>query len=124
MTDAVATELEGLERRGWEALSGPDGARFYRELMADEALMVFPRMVLDKEETVQAIAGQSPWASFELSDVRVTMATADSAIVTYRATAQRAGEAPYRALMSTAYARRKGDWRLILHQQTPDPRGD
>jgi len=31
---SVATELEALELRGWEALSGSDGAAFYAKLMA------------------------------------------------------------------------------------------
>jgi hypothetical protein len=50
----------------------------------------------------------------------VIEATPDSAIVTYQATAQRTGEPEYRALMSSAYARRQGRWQLILHQQTPE----
>ena len=32
------SELEALEREGWEALSGPNGAAFYDELMADDGL--------------------------------------------------------------------------------------
>ena len=50
-------ELEELERRGWDALCGPDGAAFYEELMADEGLMVFPGLVLDKPQTLRAIRG-------------------------------------------------------------------
>lgn len=117
----MAHELEHLERRGWGALSGDDGAAFYEDLMADDGLMVFPGLVLDKQHTVRAIAAEAPWTSFELADLRVIEGTPESAIVSYRATAQRDGEGEYRALMSTAYARRDGRWRLILHQQTPDP---
>ena len=117
MTD----ELEALERQGWEALCGPHGAAFYDDLMADDGLMVFPGVVLDKAATVGAIAGASAWESFELADVRVIEAAPDSGFVTYRATAQRAGQESYRALMSSVYARRDGRWRLVLHQQTPSP---
>ena len=117
MTD----ELETLERQGWEALSGPHGAAFYDDLMADDGVMVFPGVVLDKAATVDAIAGASAWQSFDLTDIRVIEAAPDSGFVTYRATAQRAGEEPYRALMSSVYARRDGRWRLVLHQQTPSP---
>jgi uncharacterized protein (TIGR02246 family) len=119
----LAAELEALERQGWEALSGPSGAAFYEELMADDGLMVFPGLVLDKRNTVRAIAGERPWARFELSDLRVTRATPDAALVTYRAVSQRGEEAEYRALMTTVYARRDGRWRLVLHQQTPLPGG-
>jgi uncharacterized protein (TIGR02246 family) len=117
----VSSEIAALERRGWEALSGPNGEAFYREVMADDGLMVFPRLVLDKAATLRAIAGERPWSSFELEDVREIAATPDSAVVVYRATAQREGEERYEANMTTVYARRDGRWRLVLHQQTPMP---
>ena len=120
---SVAGEVERLERRGWEALSGPYGAGFYTDVMADDGLMVFPGIILDRAQSLRAIAGAPPWASFELEDVRVVAAGIDGAVVTYRATAQREGEAPYRAWMSSVYARRDGTWRLVLHQQSPDPPG-
>jgi hypothetical protein len=75
---------------------------------------------VDSAEGVYA----APWSTFELSDVRVIEHAPDSAIVTYLAEAQREGATPYRALMSTAYVRRDGRWRLVLHQQTPDPGRD
>jgi uncharacterized protein (TIGR02246 family) len=114
-------EIEQVERRGWDALSSADGAAFYEDLMADDGVMVFPGMVLDKAATVRAIADAPPWQSFELADLRVIEATPDSGIVSYDATARRGGEDEYRALMSTVYARREGRWRLLLHQQTPVP---
>ena len=117
----MTAEIEALERLGWEALSSPDGAGFYADLMADDGLMVFPGLVLDKPATIDAIAGAPPWSTFELEDLRVIDATPDCAVVVYRATAQRAAEPPYRAMMASAYARRGARWRLILHQQTPTP---
>ena len=121
---AIARELEEIERHGWQALSGPSGADFYDELMADDGLMAFPGAVFDKQATVRAIADARPWATFEMSEVRVIEASPQTGIVTYRATAQREGEAPYHALFTSVYARRDGSWRLMLHQQTPDPDGD
>lgn len=112
-------EVEALERRGWEALSGLDGAAFYDEWMAEDGLMVFPDMVLDKGQALAAIADADPWSSHQLSDVRVIEASPEVAIVVYRATASQAGAAEYRALMSSTYVRRDQRWLLILHQQTP-----
>jgi uncharacterized protein (TIGR02246 family) len=117
---AMTSEVEDLERRGWEALSGPDGATFYADLMADAGLMVFPGLTLDKGATIRAIAGARPWSWFRLEDVRV-IAGGDTAVVTYGATSQREGEDEYRARMSSVYARVDGRWRLVLHQQSPDP---
>ena len=114
-------ELETLERRGWEALSGPDGAEFYDDLMADDCLMVFPGLVLDKAGAIAAIRDAPPWSSFELSDLRLVAVSDGAALVAYRAVAQRAGREPYEALMTTVYARREDRWRLVLHQQTPSP---
>jgi len=118
----VTDELEELEREGWRALSGPDGAAFYQEVMADDGVMVFPGLVMDKPRALEAIAGTSPWKTFELADVRVIRPTDDSAILVYSATAQRAGEATYHAEMTSVYAQRDGSWRLVLHQQSPPSR--
>jgi hypothetical protein len=114
-------ELEALERRGWEALSGPGGAAFYSEFMADDGLMVFPGLVLDKAASIQAISDTTPWLSYELEGVRLIGAMPHAATVVYGATAQREGGSPYRALMASVYVRREGNWRLVLHQQTPNP---
>ncbi|HSK92647.1 MAG TPA: nuclear transport factor 2 family protein [Candidatus Angelobacter sp.] len=115
-------EAEQLERRGWEALSGPDGAAFYDNLMAADGLMVFAGLTLGKAETIRAIAGERPWSAVRLDDVRVVEA-GDCAVVAYHATAQRGDEGEYRARMSSVYARIDGRWRLLLHQQSPDPVG-
>ena len=116
----MAHEIEQLENRGWDALSGPEGAAFYDDLMAEDGMMVFPGITLDKRATVRAIAAERPWQSYRLDEVRVAE-TGDTAVITYRATSQREGEAEYRARMSSVYARVGGRWRLVLHQQSPDP---
>jgi hypothetical protein len=87
----VTHEVEELERRGWAALSGADGAAFYDDLMADAGLMVFPGLTLDKSATIRAIRAERPWATFRLDDVRV-IETGDAAVVTYHAASQRSGQ--------------------------------
>jgi uncharacterized protein (TIGR02246 family) len=113
-------EIEDLERRGWAALSGPDGASFYQDVMAFDGLMVFPGLTLDKPATMRAMAAERPWSSHRLEDVAVIDA-GNTAIVTYRSTSRRPGQDEYRARMSSVYVRRDGRWRLLLHQQSPDP---
>ena len=115
MTD----ELEDLERRGWQALSGPGGAAFYRDVMADDGVMVFPGVVMDKPATLEVMNGVAPWLTFQIQDVRVIRVSPDCGMIVYRAEAQRAGEETYRAEMTSVYARRDGSWRLVLHQQSP-----
>jgi hypothetical protein len=114
----LAVELEDLERRGWEALSGRDGAQFYGEVMADEGRMVFPGAAMDKATALTAIRATQPWSTFELTDVHVALIGKDAGLVTYSARAERAGRA-YEATMSSVYVRFEGSWRLLLHQQSP-----
>jgi ketosteroid isomerase-like protein len=114
----LGREIEALERRGWEALSGPDGATFYEDAMADDGLMVFPGMVMDKATALATIRDVQPWSTFELADVRVA-ADDNTALVTYRASARRAGQPEYVAVMSSVYVRRGDRWLLMLHQQSP-----
>ena len=111
-------EIEELERRGWAALSGPDGAAFYQDAMAEEGLMVFQGMVMDKATAIATIREVQPWSTFALSNVRIT-GDDNAALVTYQAKAQRAGQPEYEAVMSSVYVRRDGRWLLLLHQQSP-----
>jgi hypothetical protein len=75
--------------------------------------------LLDRDAVLQFMADAPQWAWFRIEDTRVLQLTADSAVVTYRATAQREGQPEYHALMSTVYVRREGLWKVVLHQQTP-----
>lgn len=117
--NSMGREIEELERRGWDALTGSTGATFYDELMTDDALMVFPGLTLDRAGTVRAIAAERPWQSYRLDEIRIPEA-GDTAVITYRARTRREGEGEYRARMSSVYARVDGRWRLLLHQQSPD----
>ena len=114
----LRAELEDLECRGWEALSGAGGATFYETVMADDGVMVFPGMVMDRATSLETIRSVMPWSRFDLHDVSV-VGDSHIGLITYRATAKR-GDAPeYEAMMSSVYVRRNGEWRLLLHQQSP-----
>ena len=86
--------------------------------MADDGLMVFPGVAMDKQGAVSAIRDAVPWQTFDLSDIRVVVRD-DVGVVAYRAVAQRPGQPRYEALMSSVYVRAGGQWRLLLHQQSP-----
>ena len=112
-------ELLELEDAGWDALSSDRGASFYRDNMADDGLMVFPGVVMNKADALAAIAFAKPWSEHRISDVAVRALDTDAALIAYRATAQREGAAEYRAMMTSVYVRRAGRWLLALHQQSP-----
>ncbi|GAA3383779.1 nuclear transport factor 2 family protein [Cryptosporangium minutisporangium] len=115
-------EVTTLEEQGWRALaSGPAAAlEFYERVLDDAVLMLLPGgLALDDRDTILKSMSGQPWASFELSDWRVVRPTPDTAVVAYRADAQRDGSAPYSALISSVYVRRQDGWKLTVHQQTP-----
>ena len=109
-----------LEQDGWAALSKGTGADFYRNVLADDALMVLPNGVMGRDATIEAFLTAPQWTEFKLDDVQEVTIGPDAVLVTYRATASRGGDEPrYEALMSSVYRRTVDGWRLVLHQQTP-----
>ena len=75
-------------------------------------------LLLDERGRIlESMSGQS-WSRFALEDLRTVRLTADTGIVTYSVIAAR-GSDEYSALMSSLYVRRRDQWRLAFHQQTP-----
>jgi hypothetical protein len=82
--------------------------------------MVFAGGILLRgKETILAALADQPWQSFHLESPEVIALSSESGIVVYRMSAQREGQDPYAALVSSLYIRCKGDFKLLLHQQTP-----
>jgi hypothetical protein len=92
----------------------------YRRHLAEEAVVIVPGHALGHDACIAAIEQSPGWDEFEITDPRVLEVGADGALLTYRWRSRR-GDAEYVALMSTVYARRDGAWRVVLHQQTPQP---
>ncbi len=117
--DRIERQLLALEDRGWSALSSTGGADFYDEHLTDDARMVFPFGVMTRADSVEAMRAAPPWSRYQIDDPTVVQLTPDSAVLTYRAIAQREGQPEYRAWVSSTYVRRDGRWKMALHQQTP-----
>ena len=81
--------------------------------------MAFSFGVVTRDEAIAAMEAAPPWARFELSDPRVVALTEESGVLVYRVVAQRVGEDPYSAVISSTYVCRDGAWKLAFHQQTP-----
>lgn len=112
-------DLLAVEREGWEALCGSTGGAFYGDLMLADAVMVLVNgMVLDRDAVAASLDGAPPWDRYELSDARIIPIGADSVALVYSARAERDGEAPFDALMTSVYTRGDGRVRLALYQQT------
>ncbi|MGE0227554.1 MAG: nuclear transport factor 2 family protein [Dehalococcoidia bacterium] len=110
-------ELLEIERGFWNATRDP---RYYREHMADDGVAIFGIGVMDKDEAIASTSApqMSEWTDVELSHARLIELGDDHAALVYQGRAKRDGE-PYAANSTTVYARRGGEWRLVVHQQSP-----
>lgn len=118
MTEPLAQELIQVEQRGWEALCTGQASAYYHEHLADNALMAFPFGVMDRREALDAMAAADPWSSFHLEAPQVVTLGPDSGVVVYSVTAQREGQEPFSAIVSSTFVRREGEWKLAFHQQS------
>jgi hypothetical protein len=91
----------------------------YRRHLAQDAVVIVPGGVLDRDACIAAIESSPAWDAFEITDARTLPLGPDAAVLTYHWHARRADDV-YQATLSSVYGRRDGSWRLVLHQQTPD----
>ncbi len=108
--------LVRLEERFWRA-----DARFYRENLSENCLMILPGVgVLSREAAIEGIENGPRWAAVDITEARITELAHGAMVLTYRALATREGRGvPYEALVSSAYVERDGGWKLAFHHQTP-----
>lgn len=114
-------EIIELEHQGWKALSteGDAGKNFYASVLREDAIMLFPGGIfIDGRESILQSLGPQPWEAFEIENPKVVSLTPGVRTLAYRVTAHRKGNQPYVAQVSSTYVR-DGDWKLVVHQQTP-----
>ena len=120
--EQIQTELEEVERRGWDSLCAGSAADFYGSMMTDDGVMVLANgMTMDRDDVVQALRGAPTWDRYEIADVRVVPIEPDAAALVYKGTGFRSDGDPVVAMMSSVYRRNGHGWQLALYQQTPIP---
>jgi hypothetical protein len=108
--------LMAIERE----LADGDGS-VYLSRLCEDAVVVIPGRVLDKETTAAVMGGSPAWDGREFRNGRLHVLSEDTAILTYRFEGRR-GYERYDAVLSSTYVReRGGEWELAFHQQTPLP---
>ena len=109
-------ELLKLEKGFWT-----QGGDYYREHVDDECLVAFTEMagVHSNEEIAGMNPGAGQWKNVRLDEKGVVEMGEDAVVLTYEVNAERKTGEPYKALVSTGYVRRDGDWKMAFHQQTP-----
>lgn len=107
------------ELLGIENALADGGADQYRMHLAEDAVVIIPSEALSKDDTVAAREQGPGWDEFSMNEPRLLEIGDDGAVLTYRFTGRRGEEQSYEALMTSAYSRNEGSWKLVLHQQTP-----
>lgn len=110
----MADELWHEEREFW--LAG--AAEALRKLDEGCLMALAPAGILTRRKVVETLSQGPRWQEVSMSE-RASIETDDLCVLAYRATARRAGADTYRALCTTTWVRRDGDWRIVQHQQTP-----
>jgi hypothetical protein len=112
-----ATDLWQMEEQFWTA-----DAAYYREHLATESLMVFapPTGVLNRARAIAAVHTAPRWTQVRFATRRLVRPADHTAVLAYAVTADHGDtDLPYLALCSSTYVRQAGQWKLVLHQQTP-----
>lgn len=100
-----------------------DGSpEFYERVVADDAAFVIPGLGrIDKAACIAAAERFEPYVEHELEHLDTQQPAPGTLALSYHATARRDRDAePYGAWMSTVWRHDGDDWKLVLHQQTPD----
>lgn len=112
----ILDDLVEVVERFWRA-AGDRSA--YEQALAPDAVHVFAGLgVSDRGTVLQGVEQATPWESFEFADPRA-VELGDAAALVYTARANRPGEDPYVAAVTSVYRRVGTAWELVLHQQTP-----
>jgi hypothetical protein len=99
-----------------------EGSDFYKRYIADNAVFVFPGMRLGKEEAVNAADQGYGWDELDLTDKKFVEVSEDVTVLTYHAKARRKNDKTYSGNITTIYQLEDNEPKMILHQQTPDPK--
>ena len=113
---SLEQELLALEKQFWTA-----GPEFYRRHVDEQCLLAFPELagVMSRESVVGTVKEDRRWSDLVVEEQGFLQLSDSSVVLTYHAKAQRADGEHYAALVSSAYVRRDGSWKLAFHQQTP-----
>ena len=108
-------DLLELERRFWL-----EGVEFYRQNLAEEALMVFPGIgAMRRADAIAGVESAPRWTQVEIMDEHTLDLGPAIRLLCYRAKARRQEDAEYSVFVGSVYVRHGGEWKLTFHQQTP-----
>lgn len=121
-TAALASVIETLERRVWDALITGDVAAD-RELLASDFVGLYPTGFADRGDHVDRLADGPTVAEYRLSQIRIIELGCERVLFCYRADyrpVSGSGPGPIEAMfVSSLWCRRGGRWLNVFSQDTP-----
>jgi hypothetical protein len=117
LTDDLPARLMREENAGWEAIRDGRGGAYFGAKLTDDAAMVLPEGVLNRQEAVESLHASS-WDSFELHDPTLVRLGDHAGVLVCRATVT-TGEDVYEAWISTTYLWRDGGWKIAARHEIP-----
>jgi len=101
-----------------------EGKNHFLNHVDHRCLLAFPQAgemhgVHSLEEVAATATNANRWRDLTMADRQLLETGDDFAIISYRADVTRADGEPYAALVSSAYVRRPGGWKLAFHQHSP-----
>lgn len=106
-----------------KSLCDSTGADFCGQIMTSDGVMILAHgQVFDRQAVIDPLNQAPSWRTYDITDERLIALSEDHAILVHAGRAYRDEDEPaFIALMSSAYTRQGGTWRLALYQQTAVP---
>jgi hypothetical protein len=114
-------QLIALEKQSWVAWQGHDQA-FFNRFLSDDHVEMQGDGPTGKAGVVAGVGGACTVRSYAVDRFKVTRFSADSALVTYRATQDTtcgAAKVPSPVWATSLFVRRDGRWRNALYVHSP-----
>jgi ketosteroid isomerase-like protein len=112
----LSKDLFEIEKNFWTG-----DAAYYRRHLADDCMVVFTEMagLKSKEEIASMIKDGMRWRKLDIKEKGLVELADGVALLSYQDSATRATGEPFEALVSSAYVKRNGEWKMAFHHQTP-----
>jgi ketosteroid isomerase-like protein len=109
-----------LEQDSWAAVVAGDAATFFSKIMTDDAFVVVPEGVLDRNALVASLQEPPSWQSYDLTDERLVLLDGETVLISYRVRTSGDDASGHRGQVTTMYRWLDGGWALAFRQYTPD----
>ena len=117
----IEKNLMAMEKGAWDAFGKGDG-KYFEAFLADDFTMVGDSGITGKAASIKGISSKPcEIKSYSIANYKVTMINPETALATYEVTQDGTCggmAAPSKEYVSSTFAKRKGKWVAVQHQET------